>query len=271
MTIYYLTLLFIFTFESAALLIQTSKMGRAIKDKKPYGLNGISFWAFAFWTFFIIPGVVWQVFHKKDFGASLLYVVSLFGFFIPCTILIILYQKNQGYVKDDTSKEDPHITKSKEISPNEWKRSMGIFIGLTIISIVITAVTYPKTKLFREIALISSVGVGLCFLPFTIHIFRYGDKGVSILFLVLTLIGNFSLMIGDFGINWVIVILMAIYVILKGLCFGKMYAIAQKDRVASDGSLKTADGMKKMLGLLIGASVGFGGILFLTHPKQKLI
>lgn len=271
MIIYYLTLLFIFTFESAALLIQTTKMGKAIKDKKPYGLNGVSFWAFALWTFFVIPGVVWQVFHKKEFGASLLYVVSLFGFFIPCTILIILYQKNKGYVKDDLTHEDPRITKSKVISKNEWKRNIGIFIGLTIISIVITAVTYPNTKLFREIALISSVGVGLCFLPFTIHLFRYGDKGVSVLFLVLTLIGNFSLMIGDFGTNWVIVILMAIYVILKGLCFGKMYAIAQKDNVASDGSLKTADGMKKMLGLLIGGSIGLGGILFFTHPKRKHI
>ena len=270
MNIYYLTLLFIYIFESVAVIIQTTKMGKVIKDKTPYGLNGVSFLAFALWNFFIIPGVIWQVFHKKDFGVSLLYLVSFLGFFIPCTILIILYQKNRGYITNkNKSKEDPHITKSKEISQNEWKKSIGIFVGLIICSIVITAVTYPKTKLFREIALISSAGVGLCFLPFTIHLFRYGDKGVSVLFLVLTLIGNFSLLIGDFGINWVVVVIMVIYVILKGLCFGKMYAISQKDHVASDGPLKTADGMKKMLGLLIGGCVGLGGVLFFTHPKRK--
>lgn len=268
MIIYFITLLFIFIFESAALLIQTAKMGKAITDKKPYGLNGVSFWAFAFWTFFVIPGVVWQVFHKRKFGPSLLYLVSLFGFFIPCTILIIIYQKNLAYTKQETKKDNPHILDYKKIGANEWKRNIGIYVALIVISIVITATTYANNNVFRVIALLSSVGVGLCFLPFTIHLFRYGDNGVSVLFLVLTLIGNFALMIGDFGINWVIVTLMAIYVILKGLCFGKMYAIAQKDKTASDGKLKTADGMKKMLGLLIGGSIGLGTILFLTHPKR---
>ena len=64
----YLELLmwFIILFQCVAVLLQTAKISKAIAHKKPYGLNGISFWAFVFWTFFIIPGIVWEIFRKKS-------------------------------------------------------------------------------------------------------------------------------------------------------------------------------------------------------------
>jgi hypothetical protein len=260
----YLELLmwFIILFQCVAVLLQTAKISKAIAHKKPYGLNGISFWAFAFWTFFIIPGIVWEIFKKKSISVSFYYLISTIGFFIPCTILIIIYYKNLGYVNDlDSNKKDDHILEKKKIAPDEWKKYTGIFVGLTIASCLLTYLIYTKTKYFGIMSQLSSIGVGLCFLPFTIHLFKYGDQGISILFLVLTLIGNVALMVGALGNNWILVLLMMVYIVLKNVSFGKIYAISQKAKTPPDEPLKSASGMKKMLGLLIGGSVGLSVIL----------
>ena len=259
---------FIILFQCVAVIFQTVKISKAIAYKKPFGLNGISFWAFAFWSFFIIPGIIWEMFQQKSVSVSFYYIVSLIGFFIPCTILIIIYYKNLGYSKlEKKGEKDDRILRKKIIHPDEWKKYIAIFISLIISSCLLTYYFYKKTYSFKLISQLSSIGVGLCFLPFTIHLFKFGDKGISILFLVLTLIGNITLLVGALGRNTVLVLLMMVYIILKSLCFGKIYQIAQKSKTTPSNSLKSASGMKKMLGILIGGSIGLSTLLYITRNK----
>lgn len=196
--------------QQAALFEQTSKI--IIKSREPQGIRGISFIAFILFTFFCIPPTFSLILEKKSYSSIFLFISSIIAFVINCGF-IIKYNKEEY-------KDDRYIKDSIAFS-------VLTFAGV-VISILLTK--YSR-KLLKYFSLLSSFAIGLCFIPFTVRIYRKGDRGVSAIFIAVTLIANIVLFIGNLGFNNILALAMSLYIIFKSMCLARIlqYSREHKD------------------------------------------
>lgn len=244
----------IILFEIGALFKQTGKI--IIKSKEKHGLTGVSFIAFILFTFFCIPPTFSLILEKKSYSSIFLFAASVVAFVLNCSFLI-KFDKN-------------------EHNNNSYIKNSIAFSVLTFSSFLISILlTKYSRKILKYFSLLSSFAIGLCFIPFTVRIYRKGDRGVSSIFIAITLIANIVLFLGSLGYNNILAAAMSLYIIFKSMCLARILHYSKKyknqNHIKHDPNDKTLKYKTVKTLIYCVGFVSFGlTILFIYLRNSKL-
>ena len=201
-----------------AMIIQLVKVFKKYKEKD--GLKGLSYWAFCLVSVFVVISTLYLIKLRKKFY-YLYYFVSV-SFFILIAIMIMVYEKS-----------DKSTNKEQELA----NRNIIIYVVLMVSVIIFGAVSYSKgsVKYWTILAFISGLGIGLCSIPYVMHVYKYGDSGISFLFLVLTLMADIVVFISAILTRTItIIVTMLIYFVTKTMVIIRMIQLSKENEDTND-------------------------------------
>ena len=207
-------------FQIIGVFFQTLKIGKKTFSKQ--SVEGVNFYTLALNAFALLSLILYEYIHKKSKLFTFYSIVGFILFYLSCSFLI-KYEK-------DTNKN--------------CKEKMAITIALIPAALFISLATIGNTKYSNYLGIAMGYIIGLSFIPFLIHVIKKGNAGVSVMFLVFTLITNSLLAYISIG-NMPFLIGMILLAMIKYTILIIIYKQVKKEK--GDDFIKTPKNMRLII------------------------